>query len=278
MHNGERDAIRIEGMGLSIGENATTQCPFCGGSSRNRESLSISRTDTGLLYNCYRASCPAKGFISSNPSEITKHVPQPKRKSRPYTKATTLLPEIVSQWLDKSFAISEDTTRAEGWRWNPDEQRIVMPIRDSYHHVIGHNSRYWSDLDAGNVGIGGGKSITYWNNPDVAKLHVPMATGISGNVVLVEDMPSAVRLAQDYNCIALLGTHLTAEMAATLAAMRYDNVIFALDADATAKALKLKNQWSFYFLRTTVLPLPGPDIKDMSILEYNEFLERLRKL
>lgn len=263
-------------MALAIDERADpVECPFCGGSTRNPRSLSISRVDTGLLYNCYRASCPAKGFISSNPSELVKHVSKKKSKTRPYSKATTLLPPYVYAWLAQSFGLSKQGIEREGWRWNDDEQRIVMPVRNQYHHTIGHNSRYWAELDVKGVGIKGGKAITYWDDPDVVKLQFPMNTTIGGNLVLVEDMPSAVRLAGDINCVALLGTHITPEAAALLSSMRYARVILALDADATAKALKIKQAYSFYFLRMDIVPLRGPDVKDMTIDQYNSFLQEL---
>lgn len=274
MSRPELDVVKIEGMGLVIDESTNIRCPFCTGSSRNPASLSITRKDTGLVYNCYRASCPAKGFISSNPSEIIKHAkPKKTKKARPYTKETTQLPPRVTQWLDANFGLSEDTIYSEGWKWNVEQQRIVMPIRDNYHHTTGHNSRYWSELDEVGVVGGGPKSITYWDNPDCTKLHFPMTCGQAGTLALVEDQPSAVRLSQDYNCVALLGTHITAEMAELLAMMRYDRVTLVLDADATAKAIKLKQQWGFYFSRMNILPLRGPDIKDMSSLEYTEFLK-----
>ena len=185
-------------------------CPFCGGSSRSRQAtLSLTRNETGLLYNCYRASCPAKGFISSNPSELVKYgkASTKQAQARPYKRETTVLPDRVKEWCASQFNLQPNTLMSEGWLWEEERQRIIMPIRNQNLHIIGHNARYWSDIDECGAGSDGPKSITYWDNPDCIKLHWPINSEAGGNLVLVEDQPSAIRLAQDYNCVALLGTH-----------------------------------------------------------------------
>ena len=47
----------LKKISLAEGERKTLDCPFCGG----RRKFSITKLDGMLLWNCFRASCSAKG-------------------------------------------------------------------------------------------------------------------------------------------------------------------------------------------------------------------------
>lgn len=85
-------------------------------------------------------------------------------------------------------------------------------------------------------------------------------------VVLVEDWVSCETL--DVPAVALLGTNLRQELVTVLSNIT-DRLVIALDNDATLKAIKLKEQVSFFFKQVDVLHLPK-DPKDMNEEELDE--------
>ena len=54
----------IRGLDLRDGETQRVSCPVCGGYN----TFTVSRVDGRVLYNCYKASCNAKGGVSQRQS------------------------------------------------------------------------------------------------------------------------------------------------------------------------------------------------------------------
>tara|TARA_R110000765_G_scaffold49367_3_gene100382 strand:- start:5880 stop:6470 length:591 start_codon:yes stop_codon:yes gene_type:complete len=88
--------------------------------------------------------------------------------------------------------------------------------------------------------------------------------------VLVEDIPSAVRVSKFANALALCGTGLTAEALHELAAVTRD-VVWALDADATGTAIANHMRHKVYFDTSSVLTLDA-DFKNMTDEEIKQCL------
>ncbi len=93
-------------------------------------------------------------------------------------------------------------------------------------------------------------------------------------VLLVEDVKSAERMADYFPTVALLGTHLTLSKIDYLCKQGISYGIIALDADATAKALKLYQSHSFV---QRVLLL-DKDLKDETFEGINKHLKQLYEM
>jgi len=279
MYSDVRNEVKLLGADLDVDERSEhLLCPACNGGRSSERTFIVTRTGTGLLYKCHRASCGVKGFARSIGSEMVKGYAKRKAskpRAKPYTREMIAIPDDRSELLWNMFYINQETQHREGWKWNEETQRVILPIRDARRAELGHNARYWRELDAMDLRSVGPKSITYWNKLDVVKYHMPIRQQRTDTLTLVEDQPSAVRLAQDTDTVALLGTHVTAELARTLQAMKYSRIVLALDNDATLKALKIKQELCLFFNQFDVVPLAGPDIKDMTVDEYKQFLEAI---
>ena len=92
----------------------------------------------------------------------------------------------------------------------------------------------------------------------------------AGRTVIVEDIPSAARAARYGNAIALLGTGVGADYAGEIAAHR-TRIVWALDADATAQALRLQRRYSLLFEESYVKVLRC-DLKDMPEEELKQLM------
>lgn len=117
------------------------------------------------------------------------------------------------------------------------------------------------------------KAYTYFEEPDTPKASW-YRKRIDGPTVLVEDIPSAVRMAEYYNCAALLGTGVTPSTAEEIAERRTGRVIVALDADATIQSIRLANKWRLLWEDVFVLVLTK-DIKDQTEEELCATLRRI---
>jgi DNA primase len=86
--------------------------------------------------------------------------------------------------------------------------------------------------------------------------------------VLVEDSLSAMRLVEfdsSLRTVAILGTGVNAEKVREIqrASVDYDEVMIALDADATGQAFTMARKWGNAFRKCRVIVL-SKDIKDSS--------------
>lgn len=265
--------VRLEALNLVDGERSEhLVCPICNGGTSHERSFVISREGSALKYRCFRASCPTGGQIGGPRSNYAHTAQRRKTKApKPYRKPTTALPEYVSRWLHDRFHVSPDVPVIEGWLWNEEDCRIVMPIRMPNGEVIGHNARYWPELDDPEIEREKlPKSITYWNDPDNRFKHsVPRYLQTKRSpLVLVEDMVSSLRLTHTHgvSSCALLGVHIEAHNLYSL----YDqlhpsSVVVTLDADATTTAIKLVRRLRGALpVPVRIVPLTGSDLKDMT--------------
>ena len=103
-------------------------------------------------------------------------------------------------------------------------------------------------------------------------LDVLEAVWCSREVVLVEDYVSALCLWAKLGvpACALGGTSLYEGHISTLLRMDIRNITLLLDADAIKKAVELKRSMSLAFPATKVIPLMGPDPKDMTLQQLRE--------
>lgn len=270
--------IKLMAMDLAVDDRSDHMlCPFCNGGASNENSMVVTRMLTGLVYFCHRASCHEYGFLPSVGSELVKRKPH-RQGAKPYKRETIPLTENQIRAISGVFHIDVDVIRANGWVWNEETARVIMPIHNEHGFIVGHNARYYpwlAPLDKREQNEDMPKAITYWDNLDVPKFEMPVNNSRGGTLVLLEDLTSTLRLSQDIDTLCLLGTHLAPDVVEVLARMNYDTIIISLDADATSKAIKMMKRYKFFFNDMKVVALGGPDVKDMDILEYTYYLRRL---
>lgn len=275
-----RNEIELEGVGLDIGESiGDIECPFCGGGSSGERKFSITRIDTGLLFNCYRASCPdGRGFIPTRGDLL--HGPKPATASKwkgPYRGEFRRLRRQDYEYFSKRFDLSAAYLDFVGL---DESDHYVLEVKTMDGFVRGYVVRRgcWS----GNppcirrLEKEGPKSRAYTNNPDDVLLswHNPHVKDAhwTGRIVVVEDQISAAKVAQaGYTGVALTGSYIGEEKVIELARAKPTKLVIALDADATGEAFKAARKWGLAFPAIQVLPLQQ-DIKDMRRTDVEELL------
>lgn len=275
--------IELEAIGLDIGESVgDIVCPFCNGGRSGERKFGITRTDTGLLYNCYRASCPdGRGFIATRGDLLPGERQAPKSKWKgPYRGEFRQLTGDDREYFLKRFDLGPDYTSFVG---SNGLNQYVLEVRTMDGYIRGYIVRRgcWSGSPAcpRSAAAEGPKSRAYTSNDGDLLLswHKPVGDDVgwvaSRKLVIVEDQISAAKIAQaGLVGVALTGSYLGEDKVKEIAMWRPNEVTIALDADATGAAFRAARTWGLAFRSIRVLPLQK-DIKDMKRTDVQELVK-----
>lgn len=252
-----QDEVKLLAVGLPEGAtSAGMVCPFCGGGHTAERSFSITRTPTVLMYKCHRNKCGASGVIGSLTTQDWSKGKRAVKKFKPRVFSAETHPLTAGQYLffANKFSLQKSTLDKNHVKYCAERASFIFPIYDIYGRQVGVVDRSW----AGRVP----KARTYWFN-DVIKLFFPIQGELfHENVVLVEDVVSALKVEQVTNTgvAALLGTHISNESLGYLAELTH-SITIALDPDALQKAISLRERAKLLFSDIKIVNL-SQDPKD----------------
>ena len=228
-------------------------CPFCGG----HKTLSLSKTEGRLLWNCYKASCQAKGIkddklsVDSIKARLSPDY-SPKRRSNP-NEIPPLLSNIehyprALEYLEKVQCLDVYNTQKVHIKYTPKEDRVLF-FMNSNQGAVG---RYIGEEPKNKK-----YKIPKWKvYGDTSGCFI---IGSGSHAVVVEDVPSAcvVSAIPGYVGVALLGTNIEHLQRQQL--RQFSDITFALDKDARKKSISVGSKY-FFGVNTSVLLLEE-DIK-----------------
>ena len=165
--------------------------------------------------------------------------------------------------------------------WRGDYGMYAMPIMPptgaERRGVVLRRPWEGSPLYTGTAG--GKKALTYQEKRGPLQAFYRAHGGaLYKPLVVVEDQLSAMKVAEvGFHAVALLGVpgetgELGADRVRELSTFQCDEVIMALDADATARALLFARKWGYSFKKLRVAILPERDLKDTPKAEISEIL------
>lgn len=253
----------IKSVILRDNSSKRINCPFCGG----HKTLSLSKHQGRLLWNCYKASCNAKGVKDSKLSihSIKDRLSSGKptiKKSNPNE-----IPSILSniehhpkaiQYLKDVNCFDVYNTHAVHIKYTPRDQRVLFFMNNK----TGAVGRYIGDPPTNKK-----FKIPKWKvYGDTSGCFI---IGEGDHAIVVEDVPSACVVSEipGYVGVALLGTNIEHQQRQQL--KQFKALTIALDADARATSIK-HSKSTYNGIRPSVLLL-DEDIKNMGS-------SRLRKL
>ena len=220
--------------------NIRTDCVFCGGKS----TLSISRMSGQLLWNCHRASCPAKGrekgFRTLDDMRVSLGKSLQSRQPEftlPDHLTNVLGNDRAVEYLRRNNCLPAYTKRLADIRYDPQQDRVVFV------------NRYKNTL-VGAVGRAlQRETVPKWYRYD--ENACPYVVGASDIAVIVEDAASACAVSSVATGVALMGTHLSNSYLGML--RDYKSLIVALDPDAQRKGIAMERLLSYYAPTRTAL-------------------------
>lgn len=220
----------LDGIRFKENETKRVDCPFCGG----KYTLTVSNLEGSLVWNCYKASCTARGGkrVGRSIEAIKAKLNDPNYKAV-LKRRLTPIPSInsnpdnherVMEYLDDNNCINAYEDKAVRITYDPAKDRVL----------------FWMNEGQGAVGrsLSGAKPkwLSYGDTSGILQV------GCTDTAVVVEDAASAcsVYATNVYTGVALLGTNLSREQKQQLRA--FQRVIICLDKDASRKAIQLSRR------------------------------------
>ena len=216
----------VQKIKLADGEHKTLTCPFCGG----RNKFTLDRFDGVLVWNCFRASCNAKGslrgrrditalknYVGGTPTQRSvkkiNQLPSMTTSVRKHTPSIEYLKSVNSWDAYESGLIKV--------RYLPTENRVLFYTNDG----------------TGAVGRALDSRLPKWWKYGETSLGISVGSG--EHAVLVEDVASACAVSRISGVVgfALLGTNITTGIKTQL--VKYKKTTLVLDNDASNKAVYL---------------------------------------
>jgi ribosomal protein L37AE/L43A len=181
MYSRDEQLSIITDISIGEGQSITTDCPFCSG----RNKFTISKRDGTTLWNCYRASCNAKGAFKSGfkthelKDKLNGVKTELTRRSRPLPKVTSNPSHhpAVLEYLERNNCLFAFQNRLANIRYNPADDRVLF-YTNSGQGAIGRH-----------LGSAVPKWLCYGDTSGILKV------GDSPNGVIVEDAASACAVA-----------------------------------------------------------------------------------
>lgn len=187
-----------------------------------------------------------------------------KETPRVFSRPTYPLSEDNLAYLRDRFGFSGHLMNHHGIV-ETDDGDIIIPIRGHNGLIQGYEAR------SRRPGIP--KALRY-NGNDSDGMGWYDTCPDKEEVVLVEDLFSAIKMSNITNTIALLGTHLSPEQAGILAAGKWRRIYLALDEDATSVAVRLAKRYRALLPQLRVVPI-HKDLKDMTYQQLYDWYKAL---
>lgn len=255
MFNYREQLSIIEKIRMSEGDHKTIDCPFCGG----RNKFTIDKFDGVLVWNCFRASCTAKGSHRGKRDATAIRNYLNDTPTQRHRRRLNSLPDLTTQARKHGPAMEylQSVNSLEAYeqglikvRYSPKDNRVLFFTNDG----------------TGAVGRALDKRLPkWWNYGDTS---CGIIVGSGDHIVLVEDVASACSVSRLAGLagFALLGTNLTKGIRYRL--NTYKKVTLVLDSDASSKAIMLANKFS----QLNHVRLTNKDVKWLSVEEIEQIL------
>lgn len=238
-------------------------CPHCRarGKDRHGDNLAVYSDGHKFCYSCLY-------FIPS--SDRAKIMTQEKHEH--YTSVT--LPQDAAKEIDTEAALwlaKYDITRDEvtefKLKWSDDKKWLIFPVYGVNHDLLMYQARTFRGAQPKYLTFGSPERVlSIYNQKDKASSHT--------NLVVVEDMVSAIRISRQFSAMPLWGSSISISKIGRLQFTHCDNLIFWLDYDKRQTSMSLANKARGFGFKSAVI-ITKQDPKDYSDPEISEFVSPL---
>ena len=227
----------IEDLTLQPNGRLRMDCPSC----QKKNTLSVSDDGYRRMYNCFSANCDVKGVTNNRLTTTNSRVvfekksePSVKHKVSDFQLPSTFVPLSRSQ---KAIDYVRSVNSYQAYLDNRVD--IMYDIRfDRVSFLVKNKGRV---VDAVGKSLSNGKPK--WYRYGKSNYGFVLHNSYSW-LYIVEDVPSACSICDLVSSLALQGTSLLDNHIDVI--KKYNNVIIALDNDATNKAVEMSRKISQY--------------------------------
>ena len=250
----------VESLTIAPYGRYRSDCPLCG------KPNTFSVTDNGFerLWNCFHADCHTKGATGiSLTKDNSKQAFVKRQIKEEVTKVDLVIPDTFVS-LSRNINAENYVKQVQSYdayldgmadiRYDFQRDRVVYLVKDG-DKVIDATGRSLTN------------SKPKWLRYGTSKM--PFACGLSDNLFVVEDCPSACSVSNIVTGMALMGTSLLDSHIQVI--QNYKKIFVALDRDATRKAVDIVRHLSNYV--PTKLVVLKKDLKNMEREERDDFID-----
>lgn len=202
--------------------------PSC--SSGKSKALAIARTGSGWVWHCHR--CDQHGFkpaANLSPKDMMKWLKSKGEKAQEYTKEVQLPEDFTFTIPTKGLAwlygngVSKEQMKQYHFGYSQYYDRVILPVYDK-DKLIYWEGRY--------LGVPDKYHPKYMKVSDSNRMNIYFVVDghSTETVVLVEDILSAVKVGDLFDCYAMLYAFIPDNLVFELA-KKYGSIILWLDAD-----------------------------------------------
>jgi len=250
----------VESLTIAPYGRYRSDCPLCG------KPNTFSVTDNGFerLWNCFHADCHTKGGTGiSLTKDNSKQAFVKRQVKEEVTKVDFVVPDTFVS-LSRNINAENYVKEVQSYdayldgladiRYDFQRDRVVYLVKDG-DKVIDATGRSLTN------------SKPKWLRYGTSKM--PFVCGLSDNLFVVEDCPSACSISNIVTGMALMGTSLLDSHIQVI--QNYKKIFVALDRDATRKAVDIVRHLSNYV--PTKLVVLKKDLKNMEREERDDFID-----
>jgi len=250
----------VESLTIAPYGRYRSDCPLCG------KPNTFSVTDNGFerLWNCFHADCHTKGGTGiSLTKDNSKQAFVKRQVKEEVTKVDFVIPDTFVS-LSRNINAENYVKEVQSYnayldgladiRYDFQRDRVVYLVKDG-DKVIDATGRSLTN------------SKPKWLRYGTSKM--PFVCGLTDNLFVVEDCPSACSISNIVTGMALMGTSLLDSHIQVI--QNYKKIFVALDRDATRKAVDIVRHLSNYV--PTKLVVLKKDLKNMEREERNDFID-----
>ena len=249
----------VESLTIAPYGRYRSDCPLCG------KPNTFSVTDNGFerLWNCFHADCHTKGATGiSLTKDNSKQAFVKRQVKEEVTKVDFVIPDTFVS-LSRNINAENYVKEVQSYdayldgladiRYDFQRDRVVYLVKDG-DKVIDATGRSLTN------------SKPKWLRYGTSKM--PFVCGLTDNLFVVEDCPSACSVSNIVTGMALMGTSLLDSHIQVI--QNYKKIFVALDKDATRKAVDIVRHLSNYV--PTKLVVLKKDLKNMEKEERDDFI------
>ena len=235
-------------------------CPNCKSQGKDRHGDNLAVYDDGHKW-CY--SCSYHESASGLSRILKMGEQQHVGNLRLPEDATKQIAFPGMQWLSQ-YEITRDEIKEFGLLWSPSRKWLLFPVYSGNDILLMYQARTFTDNFP--------KYLTF-GQPEktVNILHQKKDYDDEGNVVVVEDIISAIKVGRTFSAMPLYGSFLSQEKLNKLMYSRVTNLIFWLDYDKHRDSLQLAQKTKAYGFQTSLL-VTAKDPKEYNDSEICDFI------
>ncbi len=262
-----KDKILELAIGLNDGEKMRDFCPFC--KATHEKTFVVRRNVFSIEYKCWRNKCGAHGKVIT--TSTSEGLPPTKLKVVKNSEILVEIPEELIQYLRETYGFTKEEIDKNNLTYIPDSKRLCLPLYDLYGRKFGTVHRA---VPGSKYKIP--KTLNFIPDKDKRQdLHFPRKSyGKIEELILVEDIFSAIKCSRIQPTAALLGTHISLERMEKLCKLT-KKIVLVLDPDAIKESLAYSKKFSGLFDSIRVVQL-SKDPKDSSMEELLYFIKGVK--